>query len=168
MDMVIYTYAPGSAARTPPVCETAGLHADYYGRCWGFDHRFEAQVSRELETFMAEFDEGRDGFWWAEIDGVFAGAVAVDGSRSGPGRARLRWFIVREDAQGRGVGAALFAEPLAFCRKRGIGSVYLWTFAGLNAARKLYERNGFALAEEAVADGWGPEITEQRFELDPD
>ncbi|MGE4194609.1 MAG: GNAT family N-acetyltransferase [Pseudodesulfovibrio sp.] len=167
MDFAIHQHDPDRPDRTPPVGETVRLHADYYGRRWGFDHRFEAQVSGELAAFMAGFDAARDGFWWAEINGAFAGAVAVDGSRSGPGRARLRWFIVREDAQGCGVGGALFAESLAFCRERGFGSVYLWTFAGLGAARKLYERNGFVLAEEAVGDGWGPEVTEQRFELEP-
>ncbi|WP_316898511.1 hypothetical protein [Pseudodesulfovibrio indicus] len=49
----------------------------------------------------------------------------------------------------------------------GFGPVALWTFAGPGAARRLYERNGFVLAEEAVGDGWGPEVAGQRFELEP-
>ena len=41
----------------------------------------------------------------------------------------------------------------------------LWTFAGLDAARRLYERAGFRLAEERRGTQWGIEVTEQRFEL---
>lgn len=141
------------------------LHAEYYAAHWAFDARFEAQVTRELAEFTAGFDADRDGFWWAEADGAFVGAIAVDGSRYGEGGARLRWFIVDEAMQGRGVGAALIGRALEFCRERAFGSVHLWTFAGLDAARRLYERNGFVLVEEAPGDGWGPAITEQKFEL---
>ena len=148
-----------------PADRVVRLHADYYAAHWSFDARFEAQVSRELAEFAAGFEPSRDGFWWAEVDGAFAGAVAVDGTRSGEDSARLRWFIVDEAVQGRGVGAALIARAMTFCRERGFAEVYLWTFAGLGAARRLYEKNGFVLAEEAVGDGWGPVVTEQRFVL---
>ena len=141
------------------------LHAEYYAAHWSFDQRFKDQVERELAEFLAEFNADRDGFWWAEADGRFAGAVAVDGSRYGAEGARLRWFIVDETVQGRGVGGRLLGRAMEFCRERAFDSVHLWTFAGLDAARKLYERNGFVLTEEAVGDGWGPVITEQKFEL---
>ncbi|WP_207260896.1 GNAT family N-acetyltransferase [Desulfovibrio sp. Huiquan2017] len=142
------------------------LHVEYYARHWAFDGRFEAQVEREVAEFAAGFAPSRDGFWWAESDGRFVGAVAVDGTRSGEGGARLRWFIVDESCRGRGVGAALLERAVAFCRERGFASVHLWTFAGLDAARRLYERCGFVLVEEAEGDGWGPPVIEQKFELD--
>ncbi len=50
-----------------------------------------------------------------------------------------------------------------FCDKRSTGEVHLWTFKGLDAARWLYESNGFSLAEEYVGDQWGSEVLEQRF-----
>lgn len=159
--IVIKSYEPGVDR------EVVRHHAEYYAHRWAFDARFEAQVSRELATFFEEFDASRDGFWWAARDGAFAGVVAVDGSRSGEGRARLRWFFVPEPFQGAGIGSRLLATALAFCRDREFPSVYLWTFAGLDAARALYERQGFRLAEEAEGNGWGPVITEQRFELEP-
>ena len=155
----IRPFAPGT------VNEVVRQHAAYYGRHWNFDARFEAQVSRELAEFIREFDVARDGLWRAECNGAFAGSVAVDGSRSGEGEARLRWFIVPESFQGRGIGARLFDTAMEFCREQGVHTVYLWTFAGLDAARALYERGGFRLAEEAVDDGWGPVITEQKFVL---
>lgn len=159
-EIVIKQYAPGV------INEVVRHHAVYYAKHWDFDTRFEAQVSREFSTFIDGFDKARDGFWWASDNGGFAGAVAVDGSRSGPGQARLRWFIVPEKYQGAGVGSRLFNRALTFCRERRFHGVYLWTFAGLDAARSLYERGGFRLTEEAEGDGWGPVITEQKFVLD--
>ncbi len=41
--------------------------------------------------------------------------------------------------------------------------VHLWTFRGLDAARRLYEANGFALVEEQPGRQWGEEVIEQRF-----
>ncbi|MBG0791314.1 MAG: GNAT family N-acetyltransferase [Desulfovibrionaceae bacterium] len=158
-EIVVKPYEPGLDR------EVVRHHADYYARHWAFDARFEAQVSREFSAFIEGFDAARDGFWWASADGAFAGCVAVDGSRSGPGEARLRWFIVPEPFQGAGIGGRLLESALAFCRRRSFQSVYLWTFTGLDAARALYERAGFRLAGEAVGDGWGPEITEQKFVL---
>ncbi len=40
----------------------------------------------------------------------------------------------------------------------------LWTFKGLDAARQLYERNGFRLGEEYTGAQWGVNLMEQRFE----
>jgi hypothetical protein len=50
-----------------------------------------------------------------------------------------------------------------FCRQRGYASVYLWTFAGLDAARHLYENQGFRFAEEKEDRTWGEPVTEQKF-----
>ena len=158
-EIVIQSFEPGI------IGEVVRHHAVYYSGHWNFDTRFEAQVAREFAEFILEFDADRDGFWRASCDGEFAGGVAVDGSRSGEGQARLRWFIVPEPFQGKAIGSRLFDTALAFCRDRGFHTAYLWTFAGLDAARALYERGGFRLVEEAVGDGWGPVITEQKFEL---
>jgi len=157
--ITIYPYRPGI------IGEVVRHHAIYYHGHWDFDARFEVQVSRELSEFINEFDETRDGFWWAAIDGEFVGAIGVDGSRSGAGQARIRWFIVTETCQGKGVGAQLFEHALRFCAERQFEGVYLWTFEGLVAARKLYERNGFQLVETEKGVDWGPVIIEQKFEL---
>jgi RimJ/RimL family protein N-acetyltransferase len=52
-----------------------------------------------------------------------------------------------------------------FCRARGYDRVYLWTFEGLDAARHLYEKAGFRLAQQQRGRQWGTEVNEQRFEL---
>jgi hypothetical protein len=45
----------------------------------------------------------------------------------------------------------------------GASAVWLTTFAGLDAARALYERYGFALADESDADQWQGGVREQLF-----
>jgi hypothetical protein len=52
-----------------------------------------------------------------------------------------------------------------FCRSVGHKRIYLWTFHGLEAARRIYESNGFILTEEREVDQWGGIIKEQRFDL---
>lgn len=155
----IHPYRPGA------IGETVRHHAIYYLEHWDFDIRFETQVSRELSEFISEMDLSRDGFWCAKKK-EFAGAIAVDGTRAGDGQARIRWFIVPERFQGDGVGTLLFNQAMQFCRDGDFKSVHLWTFEGLGAARKLYERVGFKQVEERQGSQWGPVITEQKFELE--
>jgi GNAT superfamily N-acetyltransferase len=144
------------------------LHAVYYSQHWGFDISFETQVARELSKFMSNFHRNTDGFWAAVFCGQFAGAVAIDGSLSSTEGARLRWFIVEPKLQGKGIGRELIRCAVAFCRNAGHKKVFLWTFRGLEAARKLYEQAGFRLVEESEVDQWGTRIAEQKFELDLD
>jgi hypothetical protein len=47
---------------------------------------------------------------------------------------------------------------------RGYRSAYLTTFAGLDAARALYDRHGYALVAEEKADPWSGTVGLQRFE----
>ena len=50
-------------------------------------------------------------------------------------------------------------------RSDGARGLYLWTFAGLEAARRVYEGVGFRLVREAPDETWGRTVTEQRWEL---
>ncbi len=151
-------YRPGAIGRI------VELHGAYYHDHWGFDQRFEAEVAVELGEFVARMG-CRDGLWLALAGDEIVGSIAVDGSRDVGGCARLRWFIVAPCWQGRGIGSELLQEALAFCRASELQWVYLWTFAGLEAARRIYERFGFVLREERTDDAWGTEVTHQMFVL---
>jgi len=151
---------------TPGVIGTiTASHAVYYHEQWGFNLSFETQVARELSEFMDRYDSKGDGLWVAHSGEDFAGSVAVDGALVGTEGARLRWFIVPPPFQGCGTGAALLDRALAFCREVGHDRVFLWTFQGLAAARTLYERAGFQLAQEKAETPWGQPILVQRFNL---
>ncbi len=151
-------YFPGLIGRV------VELHASYYHEHWGLDLSFEIQVATELSRFMAAFVPGRDGFWAARCDGEFAGFLAIDGSQAAQEGARLRWFIVAPEFQGRGVGNLLIREGMRFCQEAGHKKVFLWTFEGLDVARRLYEQQGFSLTLQQKVRQWGRLIREQRFE----
>jgi GNAT superfamily N-acetyltransferase len=152
-------YLPGCIGRV------AELHALYYSEHAGFGLPFEAKVARELAEFCGRCDARRDGLWLARIDGRIHGSIAIDGLHADSEGVHLRWFITSDEARGRGVGRSLLDTALGFCRERHRGRVHLSTFAGLEAARHLYEKAGFRLVQQQRGAQWGREVDEQRFEL---
>ncbi len=160
VDVTFSSYYPGV------IGEITRLHATYYHEHWGFDISFETQVGKELSEFMQDFREDLDLLAAARVDGRFAGAIAIDGHSHVAGQARLRWFIVHPDFQGLGLGQQLLRQGIEFCRRAGFRKVILWTFQGLDSARRLYEGAGFTLTEQRQAQQWGSTVEEQKFELD--
>lgn len=156
---IVRGYLPGAIGRI------VEMHGSYYAARWGFGAFFEARMARELGEFVDRFDRGRDGLWTAVAAGRIEGSIAIHGSRADDGGAHLRWFILDEARRGRGTGRRLLDEAIGFCRGCAHRQITLWTFSGLDAARRLYEHAGFRLAEERRGAQWGVEVTEQRFEL---
>ncbi|MEI2416569.1 bifunctional helix-turn-helix transcriptional regulator/GNAT family N-acetyltransferase [Orrella sp. JC864] len=139
------------------------MHACFYTRHAGFGLDFESQVARDLAEFAPRLRHPCNGLWLA-LDGErVVGSVAIDGQDLGPDRAHLRWFIMDEGLRGAGAGRRLLRQALDFCDARRVAAIELWTFQGLDAARRLYESAGFALAEAAPGRRWGREVLEQRF-----
>ena len=101
--------------------------------------------------------------WLAIQDQQIVGSIAIDGEDLGNNMAHLRWFIMDDKVRGKGVGGQLLTQALQFVDAKGFEKTQLWTFNGLNAARHLYESNGFKLAGENLGNQWGTEIMEQRF-----
>jgi GNAT superfamily N-acetyltransferase len=153
-------YVPGCIGRI------AELHAAYYARAVGFGVSFEAKVASELAEFCLRYTHGRDGIWLATESGTIHGAIVIDGARHDESGAHLRWFIVSDEARGKGIGSRLLGAAMSFCRARGYRKVYLWTFDELHAARHLYEKHGFKLARTQRGSQWGKEVNEQLFVLD--
>ena len=85
-------------------------------------------------------------------------------TRTGRACAGSSWT---KDFRGRAWAGGCSARPWIFSREQRFPRVHLWTFQGLDAARKLYEKNGFTLVEEHSFTDWGSPITEQKFELIP-
>ena len=158
-DIEIKGYYPGVVGKITE------LHAVYYHENWGFDVTFETQVGGELSDFVRQLDRDRDGLWAAVKKGDFAGAIAIDGADAFGEGARLRWFIVDPQFQGCGIGKNLIMHTIAFCEQKQFPKVFLWTFKGLEDARRLYETVGFRLSEESQIAQWGQNITEQKYEL---
>jgi GNAT superfamily N-acetyltransferase len=152
-------YIPGAIGRV------AELHGRYYHNHWGFDLFFESKVATELSEFLCRFNEAHDGFWIASVKGRMVGSIAIDGIHFESKEAHLRWFIVAPENRGQGIGKTLLDEGIKFCRRTGFHRVYLWTFAGLDPARHLYETRRFRLCEQREGNQWGKTVNEQKFDL---
>lgn len=159
---VVTGHVPGARGRV------VSLHGYYYHENWGFGPFFEAKVESELASFLQDYEPDRDGFWLVSAHDRIEGSIAIDGSRALTEGAHLRWFIVSDALQGTGAGSHLIRAAMAFCQERDYPKVYLHTFAGLDAARHLYEREGFVLVAEHRGSQWGTEVLEQRFECSLD
>ena len=162
MSLVIQQgYIPGCIGRI------AELHAHYYHPLVGFGLPFESRVARELAAFCDDFKVERDGLWLA-VDAADSnkvhGSIVIDGSHATETGAHLRWFITSNATRGSGIGGQLLQHAMDFCAAKGCKHVYLNTFAGLDAARHLYEKFGFVLVHQQTGKQWSAEVTEQRFE----
>jgi GNAT superfamily N-acetyltransferase len=158
-DVELSGYIPGAIGRI------AELHGIYYYKHWGFHLFFESKVAMELSEFLRRFNEAHDGFWVARVEEKIVGSIAIDGVNHNSQGAHLRWFIVAPESQGHGIGKILLEEAVEFCRMKRFSQIYLWTFAGLDPARYLYEKFGFRLSEQQEGNQWGRTVTEQKFEL---
>jgi DNA-binding MarR family transcriptional regulator/ribosomal protein S18 acetylase RimI-like enzyme len=138
------------------------MHARYYAEA-GFGPSFETRVASDLAEFMSRVARAENGIWAANRAGQIVGTIVIDGGDLGRHRAHLRWFIVDETARAAGIGRRLLTEAVSFCDRKGFPEIELWTFAGLDAAKHLYERFGFMVVEERRGAQWGTEVMEQRY-----
>jgi len=159
---IVSGYQPGCLGRI------VQMHGTYYAQAHRFGLAFEAKVARELAEFAQRLDHPLNRLWLALDDaGDCVGSLAIDAQDLGLGIAHLRWFILDERWQGRGVGRTLLQQAVHHCDQAGLTTMQLWTFRGLDAARHLYESAGFVLAEEHAGKQWGTVVSEQRFERGP-
>ena len=146
-------YLPGAIGRV------AELHGKYYAEHWSFGAPFEAKVAREFAAFVDSYDAERDGLWLALLGDSIEGSISIMSGSP----AQLRWFILSDGVRGKGMGRALVAAAMDFCREKRYPVVELPTFRGLDAARHLYEEQGFRLVEEHEGSQYGAKVMEQVF-----
>ena len=138
------------------------MHGVVYARECGFDTTFEAYVAIPLAGF-ARSPGPRERIWLAERSGELVGCIAIVSASDDV--AQLRWYLVRPDARGAGLGRGLLEAAVAFCREAGYRSVFLLTVRALTVAAHLYRSAGFRLVEEKPGHLWGVDVVEERYEL---
>lgn len=153
---IVPGYIPGGLSAS------CALQSHYYALHHGFGAIFEAGRLSDIGEFLDRYDSQRDGIWLLVDGGRVQGSIVIDAEAAAPGAAQLRWFIVSDSLRGHDWGQRLMSAAMDFCRQR-FATVHLHTFAGLDAARHLYERHGFKLISERSSTDWGPPVLDQHF-----
>jgi DNA-binding MarR family transcriptional regulator/N-acetylglutamate synthase-like GNAT family acetyltransferase len=138
-------------------------HGALYAREHAWDESFEGLVAGIVASFAAGHDPSRERCWIAELDGENVGCVFLVARSKRV--AQLRLLLVEPRARGLGIGARLVDECLRFAREAEYGKVVLWTNDVLGAARRIYERAGFTLVEQAPHRSFGQDLVGQTWEL---
>jgi len=157
---------PGDSAAPPRVRRAephdAAALAAIDRRCFRFEgERFAAPRIRRL------IGNPRAAVLVAEIDrSLVAWAVGLHRTaRSGRVHGRVYGLAVDRSARGRGLGRLLLRRLLAALRGQGAAAITLEVRCGNRAARRLYERHGFAVVGRLI-DYYAPGVDGERMRLE--
>lgn len=128
-------------------------------------------VAAIIRTVMPEFGAGGPGFaihdtevgvmyaayartgcmyFVVEMDGRISGGGGIAPLDGEPGVCELRKMYFLPQLRGCGAGTALMHSCLQAARKLGYRQCYLETLTGMDAAQKLYARQGFGRIPDAL------------------
>lgn len=139
------------------------LHGSLYGREYHYGIQFETYVALGMHDFYANYDPAKDRVWICEHGGRIIGFLLLMHRENHS--AQLRYFLIRPEFRGMGLGKRLMRMFMDCLRERHYRSAFLWTTHELRAAASLYRRHGFVLTSEKESTAFGKPLREQRYDL---
>jgi len=140
-------------------------NATIYGQEYGWGPAIEFMTARICADFLEHYDPALERCWVAERGGERLGCVFLVKEPDAPGVARLRLLILDPAARGLGLGRRLVEQCVSFAREAGYREIVLWTHQVLTAARAIYAKAGFELAETWVHDDFGHDEVSETWRL---
>ena len=138
------------------------MHGSLYHREYGYGIQFESYVAKGLCEFYENYNPERSRIWACEhADRMIGFLLLMDRGHA----AQLRYFLIKPDYRGIGLGSKLMNRYMDFLRQCGYEGSYLWTTHELSTAARLYKRHGFLLTEEKESITFGKPLREQRYDL---
>jgi len=139
------------------------LHGLLYAKEYGYQTCFESYVAKTVHEFYQRFDPELDRIWLCEHNGKLVGSLFL--MHREENTAQLRFFLIRPEYRGLGLGKLLMDRFMTALRELGYSSAFLWTERELVAAASLYTRHGFRLTEQKESAIFGRPATEVRYDL---
>jgi peptidyl-dipeptidase Dcp len=139
------------------------LHGVLYSREYEYGLAFESYVAKGLHEFISNHNPEKDGVWVCEHNNRIIGFLLLMDRKNFS--AQLRFFIIKPEYRGIGLGKKLMDELMKRLRTNGYKHIYLWTTHEQQAAAYLYMKRGFRLMEEKDSTSFGKPLKEQRYDL---
>lgn len=138
-------------------------HGELYWKEYAWDEHFEALVAEIVARFAQHYDPLREHCWIAEQEGQRVGCVFI--VKKDDGEAQLRLLLVEPAARGRGIGIRLVEECVQFARQARYRKISLWTNSVLEAARHIYQKQGFRKIHTEKHHSFGHDLVGETWEL---
>lgn len=152
---IVSGYQPGILGRV------VEMHMEYYYPKYNWGREFETVFTEGMLDLLKRVGNGKGNQAWAAVlkqpggKDRIVGTVFIDGEITAKeGVAKLRAFIVDQEARGLGAGKRLLRAAMDFIMEEGFRQCELTTSKELMVARKMYETEGFKPMGEYWYGGW--------------
>ncbi|NRG17003.1 GNAT family N-acetyltransferase [Rhizobiales bacterium] len=115
-----------------------------------FERYIELSLAAEVDRIEDYYGERQGSFWVVESGGQLAGFYGLE--PAGSGEMELRRMYLAPKFRGSGLASRMISHAEDVVRDKGFGRLVLSTSELQPAALKFYEKAGYTLAREEVAD----------------